>query len=226
MKTGAQVPFVTIDPPDAKDHDDAVHAVPDPDPRNAGGHIVSVAIADVAHYVRPGSALDREARARAATRSIFPTASCRCCRSAFPTICARCGRNEDRPALAVRMVIGADGRKRSHTFHRVMIRSAAQAALRTGAARGLGPHRRSHRADRQHVPRAALRRLRDGAPRPRRARPARSRHSRAQDLAQVRRHGRSRDHAAAAGIAPADRGIHDPRQCRGRRNAASARACR
>src|SRR5208282_5724113 len=52
--------FVTIDPPDAKDHDDAVHAVPDPDPRNAGGYIVSVAIADVAHYVRPGSALDRE----------------------------------------------------------------------------------------------------------------------------------------------------------------------
>src|SRR6204780_1068874 len=42
-----QVPFVTIDPPDAKDHDDAVHAVPDPDPRNAGGHLVSVAIPDV-----------------------------------------------------------------------------------------------------------------------------------------------------------------------------------
>ena len=55
------VPFVTIDPPDAKDHDDAVHAVPDPDPRNAGGHVVTVAIADVAHYVRPGSALDRAA---------------------------------------------------------------------------------------------------------------------------------------------------------------------
>ncbi len=33
------VPFVTIDPPDAKDHDDAVHAVPDSDPRNAGGHL-------------------------------------------------------------------------------------------------------------------------------------------------------------------------------------------
>src|SRR5580704_12233469 len=38
------VPFVTIDPPDAKDHDDAVHAVPDPDPHNAGGHLVTVAI--------------------------------------------------------------------------------------------------------------------------------------------------------------------------------------
>jgi ribonuclease R len=56
-----KIQFVTIDPPDAKDHDDAVYAEPDPDPRNAGGHIVSVAIADVAHYVRPGSALDRAA---------------------------------------------------------------------------------------------------------------------------------------------------------------------
>ena len=55
------VPFVTIDPPDAKDHDDAVHAKPDPDPRNPDGHIVSVAIADVALYVRPDSQLDREA---------------------------------------------------------------------------------------------------------------------------------------------------------------------
>ncbi|MGO9698372.1 MAG: RNB domain-containing ribonuclease, partial [Xanthobacteraceae bacterium] len=45
------LPFVTIDPPDAKDHDDAVHAVPDPDTRNSGGHVVSVAIADVALYV-------------------------------------------------------------------------------------------------------------------------------------------------------------------------------
>jgi hypothetical protein len=50
--------------------------------------------------------------------------------------------------------------------------------------------------------------------------------SRAQDRAQIGRHRRSRDHAAAAGIAPADRGIHDPRQRRRRGNAASGRACR
>src|SRR6185312_4904926 len=56
-----KLPLVTIDPVDAKDHDDAVHAGPDPDPDNPGGHILTVAIADVAHYVRPGSALDREA---------------------------------------------------------------------------------------------------------------------------------------------------------------------
>ena len=58
------LPLVTIDPPDAKDHDDAVHAEADPDPNNKGGYIVNVAIADVAFYVRPGSALDRDALTR------------------------------------------------------------------------------------------------------------------------------------------------------------------
>ncbi|MBV9077094.1 MAG: RNB domain-containing ribonuclease, partial [Methylobacteriaceae bacterium] len=58
------LPLVTIDPPDAKDHDDAVHAAPDPDPENAGGFVLTIAIADVAAYVRPGTALDREALTR------------------------------------------------------------------------------------------------------------------------------------------------------------------
>jgi ribonuclease R len=119
------VPFVTIDPPDAKDHDDAVYAVPDPDTKNPGGYLVSVAIADVAHYVRPGSALDREAVKRG-NSVYFPD-------RVVPMLPVRISNdlcslrpNEDRAALAVRMVIGADGRKRSHTFHRVLIRSAAR----------------------------------------------------------------------------------------------------
>ncbi len=58
------LPLLTIDPADAKDHDDAVHATADPSPDNVGGHIVTVAIADVAAYVQPGSALDREALKR------------------------------------------------------------------------------------------------------------------------------------------------------------------
>ncbi|HHL21260.1 MAG TPA: RNB domain-containing ribonuclease, partial [Aliiroseovarius sp.] len=58
------LPLVTIDPADARDHDDAVFAEADSDKNNPGGHIVWVAIADVAHYVRPGTALDREARRR------------------------------------------------------------------------------------------------------------------------------------------------------------------
>ena len=119
------VPFVTIDPPDAKDHDDAVHAVPDPDPRNAGGHLVTVAIADVAHYVRPGSALDREA-VRRGNSVYFPDRVVPMLPERISNDLCSLRPNEDRPALAVRMVIGADGRKRSHTFHRVMMRSAAK----------------------------------------------------------------------------------------------------
>ena len=120
-----RVPFVTIDPPDAKDHDDAVHAVPDPDPKNADGHIVSVAIADVAHYVRPGSALDREAVKRG-NSVYFPDRVVPMLPERISNDLCSLRPQEDRPALAVRMVIGADGRKRSHTFHRVLIRSAAR----------------------------------------------------------------------------------------------------
>src|SRR6185312_4292521 len=58
------LPLITIDPPDAKDHDDAVHAEADSDPNNKGGAIIHVEIADVAFYVRPGSALDRDALTR------------------------------------------------------------------------------------------------------------------------------------------------------------------
>ena len=119
------LPFVTIDPPDAKDHDDAVHGLPDPDPQNRGGHIVSVAIADVAHYVRPGTALDREA-ARRGNSVYFPDRVVPMLPERISNDLCSLRPHEDRPALAVRMVIGADGRKRSHTFHRVMIRSAAK----------------------------------------------------------------------------------------------------
>ncbi len=120
-----EVPFVTIDPPDAKDHDDAVHALPDPDPHNRGGFIVSVAIADVAHYVKLGSALDREAAHRG-NSVYFPDRVVPMLPERISNELCSLRPNEDRPALAVRMSIGADGRKRSHTFHRVMIRSAAK----------------------------------------------------------------------------------------------------
>jgi ribonuclease R len=119
------VPFVTIDPADAKDHDDAVHAVPDADPRNRGGHVVSVAIADVAHYVRPGSALDRAAAERG-NSVYFPDRVVPMLPERISNDLCSLRPDVDRPALAVRMVIGADGRKRSHTFHRVLIRSAAR----------------------------------------------------------------------------------------------------
>jgi len=120
-----KVPFVTIDPPDAKDHDDAVHAEPDSAPNNPGGHIVSVAIADVAHYVKPGSALDREALTRG-NSVYFPDRVVPMLPERISNDLCSLRPREDRPALAVRMVIGADGRKRSHTFHRILMRSAAK----------------------------------------------------------------------------------------------------
>jgi ribonuclease R len=119
------VAFVTIDPPDAKDHDDAVHAEPDRDPHNPGGHIVCVAIADVSHYVRPGSALDREALKRG-NSVYFPDRVVPMLPELISNDLCSLRPLEDRAAMAVRMVIGADGRKRSHAFHRVLMRSAAR----------------------------------------------------------------------------------------------------
>jgi ribonuclease R len=120
-----RVAFVTIDPADAKDHDDAVYAEADADPRNPGGFVVSVAIADVAHYVTLGSALDREALTRG-NSVYFPDRVVPMLPERISNDLCSLRAGEDRAALAVRMVIGADGRKRGHTFHRVLIRSAAK----------------------------------------------------------------------------------------------------
>ncbi|OWJ76960.1 ribonuclease R [Haematobacter genomosp. 1] len=118
------IPLVTIDPADARDHDDAVYAEPDSDEGNPGGHIVWVAIADVAHYVKPGSALDREARERG-NSTYFPD-------RVVPMLPDRlsgdlCSLHEGvaRPCIAVRMRLDAEGNKISHRFVRGFMRSAA-----------------------------------------------------------------------------------------------------
>ncbi|SHJ46293.1 RNAse R [Aureimonas altamirensis DSM 21988] len=127
------LPLVTIDPRDAKDHDDAVHAVPDTDPANPGGHVVTVAIADVSWYVRPGTKLDAEARLRG-NSVYFPD-------RVVPMLPERisndlCSLREgvDRPAIAVRMVFRSDGGKVSHRFHRIMMRSHAKLAYEDAQA--------------------------------------------------------------------------------------------
>ena len=121
------LPLITIDPPDAKDHDDAVHAAPDDNPKNVGGFIVTVAIADVGWFVRPGSTLDREARSRS-NSVYFPD-------RVVPMLPERLSGDlcslrvgKDRPALAVRMIFNGEGRKLSHGFHRIMMRSVANLA--------------------------------------------------------------------------------------------------
>jgi ribonuclease R len=128
------VPLITIDPADAKDHDDAVHAEPDTDPKNPGGHVLRIAIADVAHYVQPGSALDREALTRG-NSVYFPDRVVPMLPERISNDLCSLRPHEDRAALAVRIVVGADGRKHSHTFHRVLMRSAAKLSYeRTQAA--------------------------------------------------------------------------------------------
>jgi ribonuclease R len=118
------LPLITIDPADARDHDDAVYAHADEDPKNPGGHVLWVAIADVAHYVTPGSALDREARRRG-NSSYFPD-------RVVPMLPDRlsgdlCSLHEGvaRACIAVRLKIDAEGRKLSHRFTRGLMRSAA-----------------------------------------------------------------------------------------------------
>ncbi|MFZ5668000.1 MAG: ribonuclease R [Pseudomonadota bacterium] len=119
------LPFVTIDPADARDHDDAVFAHPDPDPRNAGGWVVWVAIADVAAYVRPGSALDREARDKG-NSVYFPDRVEPMLPERLSNGLCSLREGEARATLAVRMVFGRDGRKTGHRFVRGLVRSAAK----------------------------------------------------------------------------------------------------
>jgi ribonuclease R len=118
------MPLITIDPSDARDHDDACFAHADDAPDNVGGHIVWVAIADVAHYVTAGSALDKEARLRG-NSSYFPD-------RVVPMLPDRlsgdlCSLHEGVPraCLAVRMQLDAEGTKISHRFERGLMRSAA-----------------------------------------------------------------------------------------------------
>ncbi|MCF4166211.1 ribonuclease R [Zavarzinia compransoris] len=118
------LPLITIDPADARDHDDAVFAEPDPDPKNPGGHHVIVAIADVAHYVRPGSALDRAAKERG-NSAYFPDRVVPMLPEELSTDLCSLIEGHDRAALAVHMWLDAKGNKIRHKFRRALIRIAA-----------------------------------------------------------------------------------------------------
>ncbi|WP_287087202.1 ribonuclease R [Mesorhizobium sp.] len=122
-----ELPLVTIDPADAKDHDDAVFAISDPDEKNPGGVVVTVAIADVAAYVRYGTALDREALKRG-NSVYFPDRVVPMLPERISNDLCSLREGQDRPALAVRMTFSADGRKLRHSFHRIMMKSAAKLA--------------------------------------------------------------------------------------------------
>ncbi|KAB2911298.1 MAG: ribonuclease R [Hyphomicrobiaceae bacterium] len=127
------IDLVTIDPVDARDHDDAVHAAPDDDAGNSGGWIVHVAIADVAHYVRPGSRLDREAQLRG-NSVYFPDRVVPMLPEKISNDLCSLREREERPCLAVRMVFDRHGGKRSHAFLRGTMRSAAKLSYQEAQA--------------------------------------------------------------------------------------------
>lgn len=113
--------FVTIDGDDAKDFDDAVYCVP----REKGGWKLYVAIADVSHYVKPGTALDKEAYQRG-NSVYFPgrvipmlpeTLSNNLC-SLMPEV--------DRLAMVCEMTIHASGRIMKHRFCNAVFKSRAR----------------------------------------------------------------------------------------------------
>jgi ribonuclease R len=123
--------LVTIDPEDARDHDDAVWAGPDPD--HNGGHIVIVAIADVAHYVTPGSALDREAYNRG-NSAYFPDRVVPMLPEKLSADLCSLMEGVDRPCLAVRMHFDSEGNKRKHEFVRGIMRSPASLTYKQAQA--------------------------------------------------------------------------------------------
>jgi ribonuclease R len=120
-----QLPLVTIDGADARDFDDAVFAEPDSDAKNPGGFHVVVAIADVAHYVAEGSALDREAAQRG-NSVYFPDRVIPMLPERLSNGLCSLNPNEDRYCLAVHLWIDSEGETKRYQFVRGLMRSHAR----------------------------------------------------------------------------------------------------
>ncbi|MGE4321674.1 MAG: ribonuclease R [Sphingobium sp.] len=127
------LPIIAIDPADARDHDDAVWAAPDEDPANPGGYRAIVAIADVSFYVRPGGALDKEARKRG-NSVYFPDLVVPMLPHQLSSDMCSLRAGEDRAAMACHLVIDAQGKLRSWRFARAVIRVAAVLAYEDAQA--------------------------------------------------------------------------------------------
>jgi ribonuclease R len=115
-----QLPLVTIDGDDARDFDDAVYA----EPHEAGFRLI-VAIADVSHYVRPGTAIDAEAQLRA-TSVYFPTRVLPMLPTALSDHLCSLAPHVDRLCFAADMVITKSGALKSARFYPAVMRSAAR----------------------------------------------------------------------------------------------------
>jgi ribonuclease R len=114
------LPLVTIDGEDARDFDDAVYAEPHP----AGFRLI-VAIADVSHYVRPGSAVDAEAQKRG-TSVYFPTRVLPMLPTALSDHLCSLAPHVDRLCFAADMVVSRNGALQNARFYPAVMRSAAR----------------------------------------------------------------------------------------------------
>jgi ribonuclease R len=127
------LPIVAIDPSDARDHDDAVWAAPDEDEGNTGGYKAIVAIADVSYYVRPGSALDKEARKRG-NSVYFPDQVVPMLPHELSSDMCSLRAGQDRAAMACHLTINAQGKVTAWRFTRAVIRVAAVLAYEDAQA--------------------------------------------------------------------------------------------
>jgi ribonuclease R len=123
------LPIVAIDPEDARDHDDAIWAEPD----GEGSWNAIVAIADVSFYVRPGSELDREARARG-NSVYFPDRVVPMLPEELSADICSLKEGEDRGAMACHLKIAKDGTLKSWRFSRATVRIAANIAYEDAQA--------------------------------------------------------------------------------------------
>ncbi len=128
------LPIVAIDPADARDHDDAIWAEPD----GQGGFNALVAIADVSFYVRPGSALDKEARKRG-NSVYFPDRVVPMLPEILSADVCSLREDEDRAAMACHLHISGEGKITKFRFTRAIVRihhnipyEDAQAAVDAG----------------------------------------------------------------------------------------------
>ncbi len=130
------IPIITIDPADARDHDDAIYAKP----RDDGGHDIIVAIADVSFYVRPGSMLDGDARARG-NSVYFPDRVVPMLPEILSADVCSLKPGVDRACLAAHMVVDSKGELQSFRFSRATMRSHANLAYETAQkiADDIGP---------------------------------------------------------------------------------------
>ncbi|UKK84966.1 VacB/RNase II family 3'-5' exoribonuclease [Sphingopyxis sp. BSN-002] len=127
------LPIVAIDPIDARDHDDAVWAIPDEDETNKGGWKAIVAIADVSYYVRADGALDREARRRG-NSVYFPDQVVPMLPETLSAGVCSLKAGEDRAAMACHLTIDKHGKVTSWRFTRALVRLRANIAYERAQA--------------------------------------------------------------------------------------------